>query len=521
MGLMRHPKVSPLRLATISPPESSASGFRIRYGALQSYPSKIVSLFNGDIAMTKRSQAFALLLCCCFVSAASADVTLPRILGSSMVVQQKKPTQLWGWADAGEEVKVRFGEQAASTKTSDDGSWSLQLTPPEAGGPYEIVISGKNEITLKDVLVGEVWICSGQSNMQWSVQQALNPADEIAAAKYPNIRLFTVPRNPAEEPQKDTKGGNWTECNPKTAAGFSAVGYFFGRELHEELDVPVGLVNTSWGGTIADAWTSTPALEGKEIYKPILERAKVFKPGQPNQASALYNGMIAPLIPLSIQGAIWYQGESNVARAAQYAELFPTMITDWRTNWGQGDFPFVFVQLAPFRYGRHDAELLAELWDAQLHTLKTVDNVGMAVTTDIGNIRDIHPKNKQEVGRRLALWALVNSYGADIVYSGPIFKDVEFEGSNAIVSFDHIGSGLEAEGDLTYFTIAGEDGKFVEATAKIDGEKVIVSNDQVKDPSAVRFGWTDTAEPNLFNKEGLPASPFRTDDMKLKTEGNN
>jgi sialate O-acetylesterase len=416
-----------------------------------------------------------------------------------------------------------MAESRAEAKADANGRWQAPLDVPAAGGPYEVHIVGKQLIRLTDVLVGEVWVCSGQSNMQWSVNQSMNPDQEKAAARYPNIRLFTVARLPSETPRDDCQGvgqGGWVACGGETVAGFSAVSYFFGRKLHRELEVPVGLINTSWGGTICEAWTSRATLESDDQFAAILERSREFKSGQPNQASVLYNGMIRPLIPLSIRGAIWYQGESNVSRAEQYARLFPSMIRDWRRNWGQGDFPFYFVQLAPYRYRGRDPRECAELWEAQLKTL-AVPQTGMAVTTDIGNISDIHPKNKQEVGRRLALWALANDYGQDVVYSGPLYRQCTVEGKEIRLQFDHVGEGLVAkDGEaLSHFEIAGSDQQFVPATATIDGDTVLVQCPQVAEPVAVRFAWTDTAEPNLFNKAGLPASPFRTDDFPLVTAG--
>jgi len=469
----------------------------------------------------KRICLSVLLLSLVCAASVRADVRLPKVLGDHMVIQQNQPATIWGWADAGEKVVVEMGQSRGETKANADGNWSLKIDPPAAGGPYEIHVVGANTIKLTDVLVGEVWICSGQSNMGWSVSRALNPKEEIAAAKYPNIRLFTVARNPAKEALEDCVGkgqAGWTDCNPKTIPGFTAVGYFFGRKLHQDLDVPVGLVNTSWGGTLCEAWTSKPALGSDEDFAEILKRSATFKAGNPNQASVLYNGMINPIVPLSMRGAIWYQGESNVGRAQQYAKLFPAMITDWRKNWDQGDFPFVFVQLAPYRYGRHDPKACAELWEAQLKTL-SLPKTGMAVTTDIGNTTNIHPANKQEVGRRLALWALALAHDKKLVHSGPLYDGLKVEGSKIRISFKHVGGGLEAKGEkgLTHFEIAGDDEKFVAATATIDGGSVVVQSEEVAKPVAVRFAWTDTAEPNLFNAEGLPASPFRTDDFKMIT----
>jgi sialate O-acetylesterase len=466
-----------------------------------------------------------LLLVLWFIATANAlqaEVRLPKVFSDHMVLQQDQPVAVWGWADAGEKVVVEIANSRAETKADAEGRWSVRLDPPAAGGPYEMHIVGTELIKLTDVLVGEVWVCSGQSNMQWSVRQALNPDQEITAAQFPKIRLFTVVRNPSETPLDDCQGnnqGSWVVCSPETIPGFSAVGYFFGRQLHQDLELPVGLINTSWGGTICEAWTSRQTLETDADFQAILDRAKVFKPGQPNQASVLYNGMISPLIPFGIRGAIWYQGESNVSRAEQYAKLFPAMITDWRTQWGQGDFPFLFVQLAPFRYNGKDPRECAEQWDSQRKTL-ALPNTGMAVTTDIGNIRDIHPKNKQEVGRRLALWALAKTYGKDLVCSGPLYKGHVAADGKIRVCFDYA-EGLQAEDGkpLSHFEIAGEDQQFVAATATIEGDCVVVQSDQVANPVAVRFAWTDTAEPNLFNGAGLPASPFRTDDFPLVTAG--
>jgi sialate O-acetylesterase len=298
------------------------------------------------------------------------------------------------------------------------------------------------------------------------------------------------------------------------------VGYYFARELQRELEVPIGILHTSWGGTLAEAWTSRDALAAHDEFQPILDRVEQTQEHQ-HRAAHLFNGMIAPLVPYGIRGAIWYQGESNVGRAEQYASLFPTMIADWRARWGQGDFPFYFVQLAPFRYGNSDPELLAELWEAQLKTLQGVPKTGMVVTTDIATTSDIHPPNKQDVGKRLALWALANVYERDgVAYSGPIYKSHESQGNAIHIAFDH-GEGLAArDGEpLRDFTIAGEDRTFVPAQARIEGNAIVVSSPDVKEPVAVRFAWYDTAEPNLVNASGLPASPFRTDDWQLKTHG--
>ena len=472
--------------------------------------------------------ALAAIAAATITSSARAEVKLPKLFGDHMVLQRETEANLWGWAAPGEEVKVSLGEATASAKADDSGKWKTKIKTGAAGGPHELKFKGTNEITLKDVYVGEVWIASGQSNMEWTVAASANPQEEAANANHPLIRMIKVQKVPAEKPvddipvdpgtKKTTPTSGWAVCAPETVPSFSAVGYYFARYLAQELKVPVGIVNTSWGGTVCEAWTSNEALAAVPSLKYMADRKVTVEPGKgnPNQPAVLYNGMLAPVIPLSIRGAIWYQGESNVGRAHEYATLFPAMIADWRQRFGQGDFPFLFVQLAPYKYD--GSTKLAELWDSQLKTL-AVPNVGMCVTTDITNINDIHPKNKQDVGKRLALWALANTYGKkDLVYSGPLYDSHEIEGNKVRIKFKH-GAGLTAKDDkpLTHFQIAGEDEKFVEAKATIEGDTLVVTSDAVQKPVAVRFAWSPIAEPNLFNKAGLPASPFRTDNFKLIT----
>jgi len=488
--------------------------------------------------------------------AALADIKLPAVISDNMVLQGNKKVSIWGWAEPGEEVmvSVSWHRMKWAVTAGKNGKWMFKMNSPKMGGPYEMTISGKNTITLKNIMVGEVWVCSGQSNMQMSVKSSANAEQEIAAADYPNIRLFTVERKVAEQPQSDCVG-SWTLCSPQTVPGFSAVAYYFGRELHEELDVPIGLIHTSWGGTPAEAWTRREVLEKEADASPILERyddavakypqakkeyeqkliewkkavekAKAegertprrpgapLGPGHHHSPAGLYNAMIAPLIPYGIQGAIWYQGESNASRAYQYRKLFGRMIQNWRKDWGQGKFPFLFVQLANFRAvnPQPSESDWAELREAQLMTL-ALPNSGMAVIIDIGEADDIHPKNKQDVGKRLALWALAKSYGKELVYSGPIYKSMKIEGEKIILHFAQVGGGLVAGPDepLKGFAIAGADRKFVWADAKIDGDSVVVSSDEVSTPVAVRYAWADNPVCNLYNEEGLPASPFRTDD---------
>jgi sialate O-acetylesterase len=484
---------------------------------------------------------------------AKAEVTLPAIIGSHMVLESGMPLTIWGWASAGEEVTVAIADLKAATKADSAGDWQVKLPPiPASDAPLEMTVSGTNTIKLTDILVGEVWMGSGQSNMQWSVASSDNADAEIAAANYPKIRLFLVPLVPAGKPAKNVNAA-WTVCTPDTVKSFSAVCYYFGRELHKSLNVPVGMIATSWGGTAIQPWIPPAGYEGvaeldgerKQIeslrtgyqvalkgklaeLKHWLEGAdKAVAAGQPiteppampgnpfnsnGGFTGLYNGMIHPLVPFTIRGALWYQGEANVGQGMHYHDLMKGLILGWRTAWSQGDFPFLFVQLAPFQYGGNP-QALPELWEAQTATLK-VPNTGMAVTTDISNIHDIHPRNKQEVGRRLALWALAKFYGkSELAYSGPIYESMEVEGSRIRVRFQKPDGGLISRDGkpLTWFSIAGADKKFVPATATIEDETVVVENAAVTAPLAVRFGWHQNAEPNLANKAGLPASPFRTD----------
>jgi len=453
-----------------------------------------------------------------------ADIKLPTIFGDNMVLQQNSKAAVWGWADAGEKVTVKGSWMwlPASAKADKDGKWQVEIGTPRAGGPHTLTIKGNNTITLMNILSGEVWVCSGQSNMQMSVEVSANAAEEVAAARYPQIRLFTVAQTISSQPQQDC-AGSWKVCAPDTVGLFSAVGYFFGRDLHQKLNIPVGLINTSWGGTPAEAWTSQAALNSFKQYEPIIRAFQdAAKSTDPNAVAgkfnchtptALYNAMIAPLIPFRIAGAIWYQGESNSPRPIEYAKLFPAMITDWRKNWGIGDFPFYYVQIAPFNYDINWCPNSAYLREAQLKTLSAVKNAGMAVAIDIGEEKDIHPKNKQEVGRRLALWALEKTYNKKIdSFCGPLYKSTKIENNRIRLFFDTYGELSAREGHLSDFIIAGEDKTFVPASAEIDGDTVVVWSDLVQNPVAVRYAWKNWTTASLFNKAGLPASSFRTDD---------
>ncbi|MCE5187342.1 MAG: hypothetical protein LLF76_14580 [Planctomycetaceae bacterium] len=652
----------------------------------------------------KHSVAWSVMSLFVLAAIASADVKLPAVFGDGMVLQQKSSAAVWGWAAPGEkiDVKASWMKSAKSTKADKDGKWSLNIRTDKAGGPYTLSIKGANEITLNNVLLGEVWVCSGQSNMEFTMAMLKSePVNaDIAKADFPQIRLFTVAKATSGVPLEDVSG-QWQVCSPQTVGSFSATAFYFGRKLHEELNVPIGLVSTSWGGTKAEVWMSKESLMKFDQFRDIVKdlgspestaagskkyeqaladweqkvgeldaglKEKWFDPqlddadwktmelptfwektelgqmdgivwfrrtttlppswartdmelrlgpiddvatvwfngvplgttfgyniprvyripqsalrvgkntivvrvvdfladggfggsaddmrigppgsdvktaatvartwkykvgysgpvpmspdqtgnsGKPNHTtpSALYNAMIAPILPMRIAGAIWYQGESNCYDPILYRTLFPALITDWRKQWHQGDFPFYYVQIAPWDYGgTTNSQAIRE---AQMMTLDAVPNVGMAVTMDIGDEKNIHPKDKVDVGDRLARWALAKDYGRkDLVYSGPIYKSMKVKDDAIQLSFDYINGGLVAKGgDLTDFTIAGEDRKFVPASAVIESDKIVVSSSEVKKPAAVRYGWSNWVKGSLFNNAGLPASSFRTDDWPLQ-----
>jgi sialate O-acetylesterase len=422
---------------------------------------------------------------------ARADVKLPSVIGSHMVLQRGKPLVFWGQADPGEEVTVQFGDKSAqaTNRADDKGAWKVTIPPQSADGKtHTLSITGKNKIELEDILIGEVWIGSGQSNMEWSLASSHDAKEAIPAADQPKIRLFQVPKVQTMKPAGDVKAV-WEVCNPKTVARFSGVLYHFGLVLQKELGVPVGLINSSWGGSPIEPWTVTDQGSG-----------------------GMHNGMIAPLQPFAIRGVIWYQGESNVGNGPKYRDKMEALITGWRKTWGP-EMPFYFVQIAPFK--EYGGETLPPLWEAQVASLK-IPHTGMAVITDlVPNLGDIHPPNKKDVAKRLALWALAKDYGKkDLVYSGPLYKGMKVDGSKVRLQFAHVGGGLKASDDkpLSEFEIAGEDGKFVPAEAVIDGDAIVVQAKDVAAPTQVRFGWRKIANPNLINKEGLPASPFQTKD---------
>jgi sialate O-acetylesterase len=536
-----------------------------------------------------------------------ADVRLPAIFGPHMVLEQDIKIPVWGWAEAGEAVTVTLGDKTAKATADASGKWRVDLDPvANSATPLTMTVAGKNTITCDDVLIGDVWVCSGQSNMEFDLAGnmgnyhgfggAANAATAVPAANDPQLRLFIVQKKIALDPETDVQG-EWKVCTPDSAAYFSAVGYFFGQELRHSLNKPIGLIGTYWGGQPAQAFTSLSGLQkdppfsnyvtaynnlatgypkAKADYpanlaayqaklkvwndtvgvgydatlkqwQDAVDKAKTAgqplppKPapstpapqappppeGGPSNPTVLYNGMIAPLIPYAIKGAIWYQGESNAGNAGEYKTLFPRMITDWREKWGQGDFPFLFVQLANYMTPQKNPSEggWANLRESQLTTL-SLPNTGMAVTIDIGDGADIHPKDKLDVGLRLAAAAKHVAYGQDLVYSGPIYDSIKVEGATIRLSFKNSGSGLQmsappwtpngvappAPTELTGFAIAGADQNWVWAKATIDGNTIVVSSDQVPAPVAVRYGWANNPACNLYNKEGFPASPFRTDE---------
>lgn len=480
---------------------------------------------------------------------AIAEVSVPNIFGDHMVLQRDQQNKVWGKADANEKVTVSIAGQTHATAANADGEWSLQLDPMKANDkPSELVISGSNTITIADVLVGEVWICSGQSNMEWRASNSNDPDLVRVSANYPEIRMVNFPNVGTQSPVWSHNDANWMVCSPETVGNFSAVGYFFGRQIHQVIDVPIGLINNSWGGSAAEAWVSRPVLEASGKYTERLatfdkqaeqletlatkselnaaekkQIAGLRRSVNGNQRPAnLYNGILKSHLGFGIRGAIWYQGESNAGRAYAYRHLFPLMIDSWRKEWGQGDFPFYWVQLADFRSevdepGESD---WAELREAQTMTMSKLPNTGEAVIIDIGEGKDIHPRNKVDVGRRLARWALANEYGFDISYHSPIYKAIDISGGRATLTFDHVAGGWRPFDvrEPVGFTIAGADKKFVRATAKlIAGNKIEVSSDQVPEPVSVRYAWADNPVCNMYTVAGLPLTPFRTDDWPGKT----
>ena len=444
----------------------------------------------------------------------SANVVLPNIFGSGMVLQQRTEVKIWGWGKPGEEVvvTVTWGTDTVRTKVDNQSRWQVKLRTPSAGGPYSITIKGYNTIVLEDVLIGEVWLCSGQSNMEWSARMKINNADEEAKkADYPQIRFYSVMHRTAEGPQLDVAGSGWSRCNPQTMYDFSAIAYFFGKKLHQDLGgVPIGLVNSSWGGTTAEIWTNPKYIEDDTLLKTQSQKLQPV-PWGPHEPGRAYYAMIEPLKNYKLAGALWYQGESNTINGFTYAQLLSALVRSWRDDWGY-EFPFYYVQIAPWKYEKPYEGAIVR--DAQRRALQLVPNSGMVVVSDIGDIENIHPSNKQEVGLRLANMALKNTYKKHYQeVFGPLYKSHKIINEEIEITFDHAEHGLAVKGggSPTHFEVAGADKHYVPAQATIKGSKVVVKASTVKLPKYVRFGWDNVAEPNLFNKEGLPASTFTTE----------
>lgn len=508
-----------------------------------------------------------------FVSAnLCADVKMPSFFSDNMVLQRDIPLNIWGLASPEEKVTVSFAGQTVSATAGTDGKWAVKLQPVQLNKEaQELSVSGKNKLSFKNVLVGDVWVCSGQSNMAWVVSNTINAKDEIAASENPLIRHILVATSISLYPKDDLNCSKWNLASPSTTGGFTAAGYYFAREIVKETGVPIGLINTSWGGTRIEPWTDAAAFRNIPELKSISEQVdswipttetgrKTFlkyiedmkgwtpvaevaikdgknpppvppSPGMGNtQASPtmIFNNMVNPIVKYGIKGAIWYQGEANGGEGEIYTHKMNALISGWRALWAQGDFPFYYVQLANYQNSNPDNAAGGDGWakvrEAQLKTMPVVKNTGMAVIIDIGEAGDIHPKNKQDVGKRLAAWALAKDYGKKVVFSGPLFKDLKIEGNKAVISFDNIGGGLiagkkdglaplkETADKLKGFAIAGADKKWYWADAVVQGETIALLSDKVAEPVAVRYAFSmNPAGANLYNKDGFPASPFRTD----------
>lgn len=502
--------------------------------------------------MKSQTLVLALLSVSCLGLRSQAEVKLPNIFSDHMVLQQKQQNKVWGRAEAGEAVTVTIDGSSKKTQADDKGDWSVMIDPIPVGGPYVLnVQAGSGTIEINDILVGEVWVCSGQSNMEWRVRSSNDPDMVKVAANYPEIRMINYPNTGSQEPIWTHEGSDWMVCSPESVGEFSAVGYFFGRQLHQTLDVPIGLVNDAWGGSSAEAWINRDLLEDDEKFKPSLEKweameeqfASLSTKAEQTEAdekklnglkrqmfgnhrpSNIYNGVLLSHLGYGIKGAVWYQGESNASRAHQYRHIFPMMIANWRDEWGQGDFPFYWVQLADFRSESNEPQESdwAELREAQTMTMSALPNTGEAVIIDVGEGKDIHPRNKVIVGQRLARWALAKDYGLDIAYQSPTYTSMDKADGKITLSFEHVDGGWRPFDvrEPVGFAVAGEDKKFVWATAKLlkDG-RIEVSSEEVKEPVAVRYAWADNPVCNMFDTMGLPLTPFRTDDWPGVTEAN-
>ena len=510
--------------------------------------------------MTTRIRALiSCLLICASPLTAIGDVKLPAIFSDHAVLQREMPVPVWGWAEPGEAVTVAIAGQKHKATADDNGKWRVTLSPLSVGEPLKLVVEGNNRLERNDILVGEVWLCSGQSNMEWPVAASANADLEIPTADHPRIRLVRVKGEGSQTTVGDFDG-KWEICSPDKVKGFSAAGYFFGRELQSHIDVPIGLIDNSWGGSACEAWIRRDRLERKPMYEALLARwdkiatdhdaakaraefdrnlaewekkaAAAREAGEPEPAgkpwwsdplkgqlrpSNLYHARLGPILGYAIRGAIWYQGESNAGRAYQYREMFPLMIESWRDEWGQADFPFYWVQLADFLPEKPEpAESgWAELREAQTMTQDRLPNTGQAVIVDLGEAADIHPRNKLEVAKRLARWALARDYGREIVCQSPRYDSMESKDGTITVKFKDVGGGLRSvdAAEVQGFAIAGEDRKWAWAEAKIVApDQVAVSSKDVAAPVAVRYAWADNPVCNLYNQVGLPVTPFRTDD---------
>jgi sialate O-acetylesterase len=500
---------------------------------------------------------------------ARANVKLPAMFTDHAVLQRGMPVPVWGSADPDEEITVSIAGQTHKTKADDKGEWRVTLEPLKVGKPLTLVAEGKNRLERKDMLVGEVWLCSGQSNMEWPLGMTNNGDLEVSAANHPDIRIVRVKEPGSQTPVEDFKG-EWKVCTPKDIPGFSAVGYYFGRELHNQLGVPIGLIDDSWGGSACEAWIRRDRMEGNPLYDDLIKKwddivknwdakseaeaaewkkqakeAKAAgKKAPPNRPLAenpahgnfrpanLYHGRLEPVMPYAIRGVIWYQGETNAGRAYQYRDMFPLMIKSWREDWKEGEFPFYWVQLADFMNEKPEPQdsAWAELREAQTMTLDKLPKTGQAVIIDLGEAADIHPKKKLDVGRRLARLALANDYGRSIASKSPRYDSMEKHGDKIVVKLKDVGGGIHNvdSKDVEGFAIAGADKKFVWAKARIippanggKADSVEVWSKEVPEPVAVRYAWADNPVCNLYNDALLPVTPFRTDDWKGITAGVN
>jgi len=459
-------------------------------------------------------KSIALLIVFILAVPSFGQIKLPAVMGDNMVLQQNSEVAIWGWGDPGSMIKVTgsWNKDTVRSLVSNQAEWFLKLRTPSAGGPFTVSIKGSDEIVLKNVMIGEVWICSGQSNMEWSADSKINNGDEeVKNANHPNIRFFHVRKLGSEYPQKNCFA-KWEACTPETMHSFSSVGYFFGRSIQENLNVPIGIIEVAWGGTPAEVWVRADLVASDPLLSSCAEKLKKYD-WWPAKPGVVYNGMISPILPYRIAGAIWYQGEGNAESPESYHKLMKTLIENWRHDFAN-DFPFYYVQIAPFTYGADaKAPLIREM---QMQTMD-VPKTGMVVVSDlVDDVKNIHPRNKQDVGKRLAGWALAENYNVKgLVYRHPLYKSMNIEKSKVRIAFDNIITGLKATGDeITCFEIAGPDKVFRPAKAKIEGNTVLVSSKEVKTPVAVRFSFSNDGIGNLFSKEGLHVAPFRTDDWK-------